>query len=323
MSSRVSPPKTEIAQGNLYSSIDLSFGFAVVILNIIEIIIIGRLKRKKRIYEILLLSLSISDLLFGLSNVIISILLLSGSKKYQPLEITYVTYFYSIATSILHLSWITVDRLLAVYSPVKHNSYVTRKRTKYIIIITWICTVIITSSIFAYDELTKCAKSNTTTEALNNHQHHFRHASSIIILTTDVVFLFSYSYIVYLLHKQANAVKRSSGSYTRHKQMKTFILCVIVAVVFVFFTLPYCLMFLATGNIPFWASMLLVCNSGMNSIVYCFRGKYEHYLDKRRQQKELQDKSYINMLSSPIATPLYARKEIISPAVISQDTVYV
>ena len=91
--------------------------------------------------------------------------------------------------------------------------------------------------------------------------------------------------------------------------MKTIILCVIVAVVFVLFTLPYSLIFLAARDIPFWASMLLVSNSGMNSIVYCFRGKYEHYLDKRRQQKELQDKPYINTLSSPMATPLNARKK--------------
>ena len=251
MASIISTPKTEISQGNLYSSIDLSFDIAVVILNIIEIIIICRLKRKKKIYEILLLSLSISDLLFGLSNGIISILYLSNTKKYEALEISYTIYFYFIVTSVLLLIWNSVDRLWAVYTPLKHNCLVTRKITKYITIITWICTVIVTSSIFAYDELTESANSNTTTEALNNHQHHFRHGSSIRILTTDVVFLFSYSYIIYLLHKQANTIKISSGSYTRHQQMKTIILCVIVAVVFVLFTLPYCLIFLATGDIPF------------------------------------------------------------------------
>ena len=318
MASRISPPQAEILQGTLYSSINLSFGIAVVILNIIEIIFICKLKRKKKIHEILSLSLSISDLLFGLSSGIISILYLSNSNIYEALEISYTIYFYFIVTSVLHLIWISVDRLWAVYAPLKHNLLVTTKRTKYITIITWICTIIFTSSIFAYDELTENTTSNTTTQALRNHQHHYAYASSIIILTTDVVFLFAYSSIVYLLHKRENAIKMSSASYTR--QMKSIMLCVIVAVVFVLFTLPYCLMFLATGDIPFWASMLLVSNSGLNSIVYCFRGKFEHYLDKRRIKKSLQDKSYMNTLSS-MSTQLNARKEIIRPVVISQDTV--
>ena len=72
----------------LRRSIDLSFGIAVVILNIIEITIICRLKRKKKIHEILLLSLSVADLLFGLSNSIVCIIFLSDRRKREGLEIT-------------------------------------------------------------------------------------------------------------------------------------------------------------------------------------------------------------------------------------------
>ena len=47
-------------------SLEISFGILVLILNVSEIIIITKLKRKKRIYEIFILSLSVTDLLFGI-----------------------------------------------------------------------------------------------------------------------------------------------------------------------------------------------------------------------------------------------------------------
>ena len=46
-------------------------GLIISILNFIEVVIIARL-RKKKVYEMILLSLSVSDCMFGLSNVIVS-----------------------------------------------------------------------------------------------------------------------------------------------------------------------------------------------------------------------------------------------------------
>ena len=145
----------------LSRTIDLSFGIAVVILNIIEIAVICRLKRKKKIHEILLLSLSVADLLFGLSNSIVCIIFLSDSRNREGLEITYTTYLYFIATSILHFTWITLDRLWAVHAPMNHNINVTKKRTIKLIIVTWIFTTIIASSFFIYDELTESHGNKT------------------------------------------------------------------------------------------------------------------------------------------------------------------
>ena len=312
MKSTIPPKVSQISQNTLDSAIYLSFGIIVVILNIIEIIIICRLKRKKKIYEILLLSLSISDLLFGLSNGIISILYLSNIKTNEALEISYTLYFYFIVTSVLHLIWISVDRLWAVYAPLKHNMLVTRKRTKYIIIITWVCTTILASSLFINDELTESPKS---TKGLTIYQTSIQRVSSSIILITDMVMLTTYSYIVYLLRKQSKVTKLANSA-ARHKQVKAIALCILVAVMFVVFTLPYCINFLAAGEVPFWASLLLLSNSGMNCIVYCFRGTYENYLDKQRKQKQLQDKSYMTPLSSPMPTPATARKDEVNGLVL-------
>ena len=93
-------------------TIELCISLAVILLNIVEIVIISRLKRRKRIYEMLLLSLSVADLLFGISNGILCAVYLSDSLNYEVFEVTYTTYFYFVLTSILHLSWIALDRLL-------------------------------------------------------------------------------------------------------------------------------------------------------------------------------------------------------------------
>ena len=55
----------------LERSIDLSIGILIGILNLVEIIIILKIKRKKKVYEILLLSLSASDFMLCLSNTFI------------------------------------------------------------------------------------------------------------------------------------------------------------------------------------------------------------------------------------------------------------
>ena len=274
----------------LNKSISLGFGIAVVILNVIEITVICRLKRKK-IYEILLLSLSFADLLFGVSNSILSIMYLSANMKYDSLEVTYTTYFYFITTSILHLTWITLDRLWAVISPLKHKVNVTRKRTIHLIIATWIFTTIAGSSILVYDRMVEAAeaKENKTTtstvEDINVYEIITQRSCSVMILITDIVFIFSYISIVFLLKRKKNIIRNASAT-AKNNQLKPVVVCTVLASVFAIFTIPYAVTSLTTGVIPLWANILLVSNSGLNSIVYCFRGKYEHYLDNRRRIKK-------------------------------------
>ena len=303
----------------LRRSIDLSFGIAVVILNIIEITIICRLKRKKKIHEILLLSLSVADFLFGLSNSIVCIIFLSDYRKREGLEITYTTYFYFIATSILHLTWITLDRLWAVHAPMKHNINVTKKRTIKLIIVTWIFTTIVTSSFFIYDRRTESRGNKTVNNNVTNATAKFKRRSkgkeseyktiiqqacSIIILIADIVFIISYSFIIYLLNKRSNVAKSISAA-ARENQIKTTILCTFVASVFVLFTFPYATVSLINGSANLWSNVLLVSNSAMNSIVYCFRGKFSNYLKKRRQEKQKRSQGMSNKtaLSTPVTTP--------------------
>ena len=291
----------------LYRSIDLSFGIVIVVLNIIEITIICRLRNKK-IYEVLLLSLSVSDLLFGLSNSVKCIIFLSDHKKYESLEITY---FYFIATSILHLTWISLDHVWAVHAPLKHNINVTKKRTVTLIIATWLFTTMAASSMFIYDEIEESLGNATenvnvtksTTDKLRKYKLIVQQACSIIILIADIVFIISYSFIIYTLNKRST-VRKIISATARASQVRIAVNCTFVCSVFVLFTFPYATAFLITGSARGWANSLLVSNSGLNTIVYCFRGRYLTYLKKRKQEKQrrLYNKSSTIRLSNYAST---------------------
>ncbi|XP_057307548.1 octopamine receptor beta-2R-like [Hydractinia symbiolongicarpus] len=150
-------------------SIDLTFGLIVVILNIAEIILISRIKRKKKIYEICILSLSVTDLLFGISNSVVSAIYLSKNGQNESiLEITYTTYFYFVLNSILHLIWITFDRLWLVLKPLQHRAYVSRKRICIVLAATWITSTVIAASLYASDKVSDAfIKSHVTTSYVN------------------------------------------------------------------------------------------------------------------------------------------------------------
>ena len=75
-------------------SIDLVTGFLIAIFNIAEIVMIAKIKRKKRIYETILMSLSVSDCMFGLSNVLVSSIFLSQTCNHNLSGSVYVFYVF-------------------------------------------------------------------------------------------------------------------------------------------------------------------------------------------------------------------------------------
>ena len=127
--------------------IDISVGFIVVILNFIEIILILRLKHKKT-FEYVLLSLCVADLLFGLSNSIVSIIWLTEFNTMEVLNVNYTTYFFFVITSIFYLLFIALDTLYAIVQPILHNVFMTKKRARIIIIAIWLVAISIALGIY-------------------------------------------------------------------------------------------------------------------------------------------------------------------------------
>ena len=236
------------------------------------------------------MSLSVSDCLFGFSNVIVSSIFLTQSCKYRILlEITYVTYVLFILTSIFHLVFIAVDRAMIVLITFKYETIFTTKRLKIGISLLWILALTIGVSSYIVFELKAYGTSATRLDPLisqNNtiasrkkvgpiRRRRFQQTAqlvlSIIIVILDLLMILCYFTIIYHV-----SYKNRKGMRTkRAEDQRLPVLCVVIASVFVTFTLPFAATRLYLGYVPFWANYCLILNSGMNSIVYFFRKKIE------------------------------------------------
>jgi len=147
-------------------SINLLFGFIVVVLNIIEIRMISKVKRKKELFEILLVSLCLSDLSFGLS---ISIFHgLNFIRKYTNyckiivsiIDVLCTLRMLFILISILHLTWIAFVRYIAVKFPFKLRDISKRSNVFFVIFGIWVISVGFSLSVCFTEFFTKTKENN-------------------------------------------------------------------------------------------------------------------------------------------------------------------
>ena len=299
------PPVQRIKRGcgatsseKLERSIILSTGVFVAILNLVEIVMIAKIHRKKRIYETILMSLSVSDCMFGFSNVIVSLFHLTRSYKYANLlGIAYTTYVFFLLTSIFHLIFIAVDRAMIVVIPFKYETIFTTKRLKIGIFLLWLLALIIGVSMNVASELKtqvsvfkhnhSVPQNNTLALPRRNRWivKDFQLVLSILIVIMDLLIILCYSAIIY----QINYKNRKPVVIKNEEDQRLPIVCVAIAGVFVIFTLPYAIARLCLGRITFLASWALIVNSGINSIVYFFRKRIEKYVRDAKVIKRVLD----------------------------------
>ena len=301
-------------------ALDMAFGLLVALLNIVEMyILIARVKKRKN-YENILLSLSVADLLFGLSNAIVDAVFLAKADK-KVLNVFFFTFYFFVTTSILHLTLINIDRLWTVFKPIKHKVYFTRKRVKQALGVVWAIGIGISIVLLLTNELTDNFKTitrnvrqrNATIAAvpdsttgsslvnstrrllrvrrnrtviittidiekdMDNFGSEMKSAVGILILVADVGFIVCNTAIVYLLSRHSKNKIQTNSLSSRNSERKVSIICVVVTLTFVLFTMPFALFKLFTNRVPIWTNILLVINSGMNSIVYFFRARIEKF----------------------------------------------
>ena len=299
----------------LERSIDLSIGILMAILNIAEIIIILKIKRKKKVYEILLLSLSVSDCMLSFSNGFLYVLYGTNACKYEVLlETAFTLYIFSVLSSIFHISLIALDRLLAVSRPLKHKVFSTRKKAYLSSGLLWILAILISALLQVINELTdtfrvpdymkqkeiqslqETQEKNSSTKRFfeeefsvngpplftmtskSNYHSGMEYTLSVVILVADVLIFSIYSLIIYHI----TSYKKMTN--TKTKQKKLPIVCLAIGATFVLFTLPFVVAKLVLGYIPPWANRTLILNGGMNSIVYFFGGKLDACVRKKNNK---------------------------------------
>ena len=295
----------------LERSINLSIGILVAVLNIAEIVIILKIKRRKKVYEVLLLSLSVSDCMLSLSNGFLYVLYGTNACKYEVLlETAFTSYIFPMLSSIFHISLIALDRLLAVSKPLRHKVFSTRKKAYLSSGFLWILAILISVMLQLINEFTETFRvpdymkqmqvqslqetqeKNSSTKRFfekefgangppifklaskSNYHSGVEYTLTVVILVADVLIFSIYSLMIYHI----TSYKKMAN--TKTKQKKLPIVCLAIGATFVLFTLPFVVAKLALGYIPPWANCTLILNSGMNSIVYFFGGKLNAYVRK-------------------------------------------
>ena len=249
---------------------------AAVFLNIIEIVLILRI-RKRKAFDKLLLSLAVSDAAVGMIFSASKILEITKSQK-STLQAIYdgqKAFGLSVLFSVANLLAISVDRLLAVKYPIKHRMMLTSKRANIAIIVLWVVTSTVASL---------CA---LVIFKWRRHLNYLLNITEALILGYGILLIAIYSHIFYLVCKRKVTTASTSGEtstvrtrilalFTRRslKSESTILFTgATVTVTFIICTYPSAIEFLIkqTAKFSYASVLMLLLNSVLNPIIYFFK----------------------------------------------------
>ena len=105
------------------------------------------LSRKQKVFNHnkLLISVTVGDLLVGITGVIFGILLKTGQNRFIYRVFGTIPMVSAMIATLLSLVFLTIDQLVAVKFPYKYNDYLNRSRVTKIVGLTWTLPVFITA----------------------------------------------------------------------------------------------------------------------------------------------------------------------------------
>ena len=134
-----SPEKTVNSEMIKLKSIELSISVLIIIVNAVEICLLKRRRNKKNV-EIVLLSLSVADLLYGILNGSFQLIQIFEVTKtsWTSFHVIFNVRLFFMLASIFHLLLIGADRLFEVANPFEHNVVVTKRRLYWALFLVWV-----------------------------------------------------------------------------------------------------------------------------------------------------------------------------------------
>ena len=227
----------------------------VIIINFIELVILIRNRKKLTNYECLLLSLSVSDLLVGLSKGPVTLLISIGVIT-VPTDQELSMLWFSLACSLSHTVAITLDRLVAVAYPIKLRMLSTRKNTMVLLIIVWSFSLLVFPI------------------TLTSSNIRIKLCLAILIIITSIVILISYSFIIHkAVIKRRRFFSSSNSNDQTVKMKKNFNLvwmCFIISMTFIAMMLPFSISAIIYDEPPVSFRLPVVANSMINPMLYFF-----------------------------------------------------
>lgn len=273
----------------------IATGVIGILLNILEFFII-RWTRQRRIFESLLLSLSLADLMFCLSATVMGVFQLRHEN--YKIRHMHILYLFFIVTSFFHIFWITIDRLLTVLSPFKYTIICfgerKTKRIKYMVITSWSLSFIVAFVIYM------------ASRAMNGRKmkNRINYALVTAIILANCFIIFSYAILIFKIMKMrriathVESLDKTDGHRVLPRkqvihvktQFQIFVLCFLTAISFAVCTLPFAVEMFTTGFrvARFYSRDLLIVNSALNSIIYFVCWKLKNLLLERTAKRRIQ-----------------------------------
>jgi len=278
--------------------LQLTIAVLVIVLNMIEIFILTVFKkaRRRRTFEVLLLSLSCADLFFGVTVIIMSV---SQARESPTItKNTHPLYLVCAMTSVFHIFWITLDRLLVLMLPFhfkilfQEKLFAKFKRIHVLVAASWLIPVLVSTAILMKGHLNKEGRI----------RHLINIGVVVCVLFANCFFIPAYIVLIvklWVVQSQmnhgsnremtdsdkpsfastslgegpselySNSQKSRMGRITR-KQQHVLLLALLTAVAFSGCTLPFAVEILKNNDkrAPFYSKIMLVVNSALNSIFY-------------------------------------------------------
>ena len=285
------------------TTVALSFIIAgiIVAVNIVEIIILCRLTHR-RVYEKLLLSLTISDLCSGIAEIVIISTYYMQLQNGTVFRAKHAVFAFFLFTSILHQIWLSLDRLWAVKSPIKHNIATNGRKVAVVVVVTWLINIsaVVAYCIFQEMNVQKIDNDRERWTLTKSYHDTFIRVIGSLILIADFVLIISYSMVIYRVRKRA-VPNRSNSSTSRYNQQKRVTtMCLLITGSFVTTTLPYiCFNILDKSLVTsinhvianHWIRILVISNALLNSLIYLVQNYWKTFPCGRKTGNSSEEKS--------------------------------
>ncbi len=238
----------------LFQKLGLTLGGAGFVVNAVEIGCICHKGKQRTTFDLVLLSLSISDLLVSSSFSIMYFAML-----YLESWLMLATYFFGVPgllstfSSIFHAIFIGIQRICAVAFPLKVNRILGKFRCIVVIVLLWIASIGITLALILFPGV-------------------YSHAMGPSVLTSVILLILLYSCLLCIIKRKPTLSSRTREQSNKRVMIYSFALMLVnLCCIFPFGIIQFYHIFYSS---PIWfirmSLIILICNPLFNSLLYFF-----------------------------------------------------
>ena len=240
---------------------------SVLTLNTAEIWILSRGQRKT--FQNVLISLSAADLLLGISSLLDCFATIYHWQRASKL-ISISSFYYFMLVSILHLIFISLDRLCAIAFPHNYKQFCRKRKLALGLLASWVLPLLALMCQF----LVNYCLGQHGWGVLHGFNFDSSYWLNIVIALADVLFIVTYIAIFCL-------IRRRNVSTYQHSQIDSsarshaLLLCICTVLAFMTCTSPFLVAHIRKWNKPDWLGILyrnsLIANSTINPLIFLVR----------------------------------------------------